>query len=86
MQRTKLRAVLPLAKLVFRSSSLGSVHCANHTLPLTEYLSEAEMQDWPWHYGDFRRQNDLAREVMRTQGHYLDIEAPSTMRAGNTPT
>ncbi|KAJ1397362.1 hypothetical protein B484DRAFT_438644, partial [Ochromonadaceae sp. CCMP2298] len=38
----EVRAVLPLAKFVFRSSSLGSVHCANHTLPLTEYPSEVE--------------------------------------------
>lgn len=85
-----LRAEFPNVLVVWRATVPGVVDCASHAgePPLTGaaaaeealYLNE---RAWPYHWGEFRRQNDLVRDFLRRHHPHvlvLDAVAPTMLR------
>lgn len=82
-----LTTSLPQASILFRSTSLGHGHCERHEQPLTRDPPQEEIASWPFHYGQFRHQNRLARALVtdKYQQFYLDIEKPTLLRPDAHP-
>ena len=75
-----LRTHVPAAALFYRSTPPGHPDCVVSTRPLTRDSTPAERAALPFHWGDFARQNDLARGVIAAEFPgvvFLDV-APAT--------
>ncbi|CAI5515036.1 unnamed protein product [Closterium sp. Naga37s-1] len=68
-----IRAVAPRVLLIYRNTPPGHAHCKHHSKPLRYRQDAAQL---PHHWGDFGRQNELARRVdtatgLRPDGHVM---------------
>ena len=75
----RLRALLPSALLIFRSTPPGHLNCSAHDVPLP---ARQPPEGLPFHWGEFGAENEAARrEVEAVGGVYLDVEGMTALRA-----
>ncbi|CAI5512751.1 unnamed protein product [Closterium sp. Naga37s-1] len=73
-----IRAIAPHVLLVYRNTPPGHANCKHHSKPLRYRQDAAQL---PHHWGDFGRQNELARRVVeRHGGVYWDVDTATGLR------
>ncbi|CAI5941543.1 unnamed protein product [Closterium sp. NIES-65] len=73
-----IRTVAPNVLLIYRNTPPGHAHCKRHSKPLRYRQDAAQL---PYHWGDFGRQNELARRVVeRYGGVYWDVDTATGLR------
>ncbi|GJP64589.1 hypothetical protein CLOP_g21566 [Closterium sp. NIES-67] len=73
-----IRAAAPHTLIVYRNTPPGHAHCKRHSKPF-RYRQEAAQL--PYHWGDFGRQNELARGLVeRHGGVYWDVDTATGLR------
>ncbi|CAI5947147.1 unnamed protein product [Closterium sp. NIES-65] len=75
---TRVREVAPELLIIYRSTSPGHAHCENITAPLKEPQDPASL---PFHWGEFGRQNKLARQMVEAVGGvFMDVDPMTSLR------
>ncbi|CAI5473254.1 unnamed protein product [Closterium sp. Yama58-4] len=73
-----IRAVAPNVLLIYRNTPPGHAHCKRRSKPFKYRQDAAQL---PYHWGDFGRQNELARRVVeRYGGVYWDLDTSTGLR------
>lgn len=68
--------------IIYRSTPIGHPGCNSATAPLTAKLTESELQDLPYRWGDFKRQNHIAKEIVQAAGGvFIDVAQMTDLRA-----
>ncbi|KAL1915958.1 uncharacterized protein VTP21DRAFT_6346 [Calcarisporiella thermophila] len=76
-----VRKNYPNKLLIFRSTYPGHLDCDSATAPYAQPLTAADLQDAPYHWQDFARQNAIARELVeKAGGIFLDVTHMMSMR------
>ncbi|GJP66901.1 hypothetical protein CLOP_g23779 [Closterium sp. NIES-67] len=74
----KARAAVPDLLIIYRSSPPGHKDCDILTDPLADRQNPGDL---PYHWGDFARQNEIARELVRgVGGVFLDVDYMTALR------
>ncbi|CAI5518933.1 unnamed protein product [Closterium sp. Naga37s-1] len=75
---TRVREVAPELLIIYRSTPPGHAHCENITAPLKEPQDPASL---PFHWGEFGRQNKLARQMVEAVGGvFMDVDPMTSLR------
>ncbi|GJP35596.1 hypothetical protein CLOM_g20094 [Closterium sp. NIES-68] len=73
-----LRTHFPNALIIYRNTPPGHVNCTQYWEPIPRRQSPEEL---PYNWGDFKRQNEMAREIVEAAGAvYLDVDAMTSLR------
>ncbi|CAI5479421.1 unnamed protein product [Closterium sp. Yama58-4] len=75
---TRVREVAPDILIIYRSTPPGHAHCENITAPLKEPQDPASL---PFHWGEFGRQNKLAKQMVEAVGGvFMDVDPMTRLR------
>ncbi|KAG2174231.1 hypothetical protein INT43_004252 [Umbelopsis isabellina] len=67
--------------IIYRSTPIGHPDCDSATGPLASRPTESELQDLPYRWGDFKRQNMIAKEIVEAAGGvFVDIAQMADLR------
>ncbi|KAH8554133.1 hypothetical protein BGW37DRAFT_483575 [Umbelopsis sp. PMI_123] len=67
--------------IIYRSTPIGHPDCDSAAGPLDAKLTESELQDLPYHWGDFKRQNLIAKEIVQAAGGvFIDVAQMTDLR------
>ncbi|CAM0142037.1 unnamed protein product [Umbelopsis sp. WA50703] len=67
--------------VIYRSTPIGHPECDSATGPLASRPTESELQDLPYRWGDFKRQNMIAKEIVEAAGGvFVDIAQMADLR------
>ncbi|CAI7881564.1 unnamed protein product [Closterium sp. NIES-54] len=74
-----LRMHFPDALIVYRNTPPGHANCTQYWEPISK---RQEPETLPYNWGDFVRQNEMAREIVEAAGAvYLDVDTMTALRA-----
>ncbi|CAI5510874.1 unnamed protein product [Closterium sp. Naga37s-1] len=75
---TRVREAAPELLIIYRSTPPGHAHCENITAPLKEPQDPSSL---PFHWGEFGRQNKLARQMVEAVGGvFMDVDPMTSLR------
>ncbi|KAI8583605.1 hypothetical protein K450DRAFT_277180 [Umbelopsis ramanniana AG] len=67
--------------IIYRSTPIGHPDCDSATAPLEVRPTESELQDLPYHWGDYKRQNLIAKEIVQAAGGvFIDVAQMTDLR------
>ncbi|RUO96274.1 hypothetical protein BC936DRAFT_142286 [Jimgerdemannia flammicorona] len=77
-----IRQDYPQTLLLYRNTPVGHPGCnAPDLVPLVHQPTESELQDLPYHWGEAKRQNAIAKEIIEAAGGvYIDVATMTNMR------
>ncbi|CAI5500015.1 unnamed protein product [Closterium sp. Naga37s-1] len=74
-----LRTHFPDALIVYRNTPPGHANCTQYWEPISKRQAPETL---PYNWGDFVRQNEMAREIVEAAGAvYLDVDTMTALRA-----
>lgn len=74
----KLRDVLPNTLVFFRATAAGHPNCSLYTKPLVTPLTP---ESWPFNWGNFPIQNEMARGLIEAVGGvFVDVQPLTSLR------
>lgn len=77
-----VRKDYPKVLLFYRNTPVGHLGCdAPNLAPLTAQPTELELQDLPYYWGEAKRQNAMAKEIIEAAGGvYIDVATMTNLR------
>ncbi|CAI5961177.1 unnamed protein product [Closterium sp. NIES-64] len=74
-----LRTRFPDALIIYRNTPPGHANCTQYWEPVSKRQAPETL---PYNWGDFVRQNEMAREIVEAAGAvYLDVDTMTSLRA-----